>query len=335
MISQLEEQLRVWVEGTRGSGARVSGVRTLDGHSGFTYGFDVTQPDGTREPLVLRLPPPGAGTRNADVLRQIPVLRYLASKGLPVAPVLDPGTDDQWFGSPFLLVRRMPGHTVSLEIADRQPPGAHHVRAAVTTLGQLHRLPASVDLRQWSEPVSYTDEVCAWDRALERMPTEWQKDATRLRRGLLDGAPAEPSTGLVHGDYQFSNLLFDDDRLGTVLDWEVSGLGPQLLDIGWFLSINDQASWSHDVATQDIPPQEVVLAWYESALGRAVDREEVAFARALASYRFAVIAGLNLNMHRSGRREDPHWERIAPSIPRLVSDGLRRLDVTTPNGRPR
>ena len=324
MSAQLEEQLQAWARDTRG--ATVARLRPLDGHSGFTFGFDLVDVEDGPERMVLRLPPPGARSRNADVLRQVPVLRYLAAASFPVAPVLEPGTDETWFGSPYLMVEHVPGRTVSLDRADQRPPAHDHVVAAVAALGRLHRLPAARELDGWSEPIDYKQEVLAWDRALERMPDEWRSDAERLRDRLLAEVPDRVAIGLVHGDYQFSNLLFEGTTLTAVLDWEVCGLGPQLLDLGWFLTINDQASWAHPVATEAIPSEEEIVTCYASAVGREVQRADVAFVRAVASYRFAVIAGLNLRLHRTGRREDPHWEMIAPSIPRLVADGLRRLE---------
>ena len=38
---------------------------------------------------------------------------------------------------------------------------------------------------------------------------------------------------------------------------------------------------------------------------------------ALSGYRFGVISGLNVMLHRTGKRHDPEWERIALSVPYL------------------
>jgi hypothetical protein len=36
--------------------------------------------------------------------------------------------------------------------------------------------------------------------------------------------------------------------------------------------------------------------------------------KALAGYKFAIISGLNLSLHRRGKRHDPHWEDMKPSM---------------------
>ena len=39
----------------------------------------------------------------------------------------------------------------------------------------------------------------------------------------------------------------------------------------------------------------------------------------MAGYAFAAISGMNLHLHRSGRRPDPAWESFALAIPSLLS----------------
>ena len=64
-----------------------------------------------------------------------------------------------------------------------------------------------------------------------------------VRDLLVASLPVDAPIGLFHGDFQTSNLLFDDGVLEAVLDWEISGIGGQRLDIGWLLMMNDPQSW--------------------------------------------------------------------------------------------
>ncbi len=54
--------------------------------------------------------------------------------------------------------------------------------------------------------------------------------------------------------------------------------------------------------------------------------DDVAWYRALAGYRFGVITGLNVMLHRTGKRVDPEWEHIALSAPALFN---RAADLLT------
>ena len=45
----------------------------------------------------------------------------------------------------------------------------------------------------------------------------------------------------------------------------------------------------------------------------------------MAGYRFGVISGLNVMLHRTGKRHDPEWERIALSVPRMFTRAVELL----------
>jgi aminoglycoside phosphotransferase (APT) family kinase protein len=323
----LDNRLRAWAEAHYGEGAAVVDLVVLPGHAGLTYGFSVLDSDGAHvERLVLRVPPEGVRREgNTDVLRQVPVIEALDEAGVPVAPVRFASEDERWFGVPYLMIAWKSGRTVGIDEGG-EPPASAHFHAAVRTLGALHDVSWEQRLSDWSASRSYRDEIYAWDRALEKSgDSAWRAAADRVRHMLVGSVPPSPVIGILHGDYQFSNLLFDGADLVAVLDWEISGIGPQLLDLGWFLVINDQQSWAHRVALAARPPDEELRRVYEVAAGRTVDDGEVDFAKALAAYRFAVIAGLNLWLHRSGRRVDDHWELIGPSIPVLLNRALEDL----------
>ncbi|MBU6217421.1 MAG: hypothetical protein KGR17_12520, partial [Acidobacteria bacterium] len=111
----------------------------------------------------------------------------------------------------------------------------------------------------------------------------------------------------------------------AVLDWEISGIGAQLLDLGWLLFMNDAHSWADHAGLEAFPSFEQVVAWYADAVGRSVSLDDVAFYRALSGYRFGVISGLNVMLHRTGKRHDPEWERIALSVPAMFGRAVDLL----------
>ena len=97
------------------------------------------------------------------------------------------------------------------------------------------------------------------------------------------------------------------------MDWEISGIGGQLLDLGWLLVFTDPESW--DVPCKPISSvwqAEELTALYEERMQRRAP--DIAWYRALAGYRFGVISGFNVMLHRRGKRHDPEWGRIASSV---------------------
>ena len=55
---------------------------------------------------------------------------------------------------------------------------------------------------------------------------------------------------------------------------------------------------------------------YIQALGRPLPY--IHWFRALAAYKFAIITGFNLGLHRRGKRPDPTWEITALSMTPLI-----------------
>jgi aminoglycoside phosphotransferase (APT) family kinase protein len=132
--------------------------------------------------------------------------------------------------------------------------------------------------------------------------------------------PADGPVGIVHGDYQPGNALFDDGRLVSILDWELAGIGDQRIDLGWLSMMSDLPGWAGNwQPVAPVPPAELV-ALYEAASGRPAG--DVRWFHAFANYRMGSIGCLNVKLHRKGQRPDPLWERFAGSIPTLFGRGL-------------
>src|SRR2546429_610501 len=48
--------------------------------------------------------------------------------------------------------------------------------------------------------------------------------------------PATYEPGIMHGDYQFANVMYGHGapaRLAAIVDWEMATIGDPLLDLGW------------------------------------------------------------------------------------------------------
>jgi aminoglycoside phosphotransferase (APT) family kinase protein len=308
--------------------ASVDEVTVMPGHAGFAYGFTVTTSNAT-DRWFLRLPPPKVrwvGT--GDMLRQVTALEALEGSAVPHCRVRWYGgpDDTEWFDRPYFIVEQLQGGDVlmggsrrsrwvlDLAADTRRAMG----RAAMAALAGIHRVDWRSRCRYLGEPVLLEDEVTRWDRFIGRAadPT-LLADTPALRQLLLDRLPDATDVGLVHGDFQFSNLYYSrTGELEAVLDWELCGIGPTLIDVGWIATFNDPAAWAHEGAIPDgMPDADELVAMYADVAGSPL--ADVAWFRALAAYKFAIIAGFNLGLHRRGKRPDSLWERIGTSIASL------------------
>jgi aminoglycoside phosphotransferase (APT) family kinase protein len=319
-LEVLQGQVERWAGDTFGSGVVVDGLEPMPGHAGLSFGFRVLDASGAcLEDLVMRMPPKGVRRRgNTDVLRQVPLLVALRAAGVPVAEMRYWSADERWFEVPFFMVGRLPGSTYS----GREPSSSITPEAAFTqaveALAQVHTFDWERNLASWEPVRDLGDEIRFWDPILAKAAEpEWVERGEQARDLLLASIPASPTVGVFHGDFQTANILFYEGRLVAVIDWEISGTGAQLLDLGWLLMMNDPASWHDDGFRRSVPPFPMLLERYGAASGRSVSMADVAWYRALSGYRFGVISGLNVMLHRTGKRPDPAWDDIALSVPAL------------------
>jgi homoserine kinase type II len=157
----------------------------------------------------------------ADVRFEAEVQRYLFQARFPV-PRLVPTADGQPFaavaGRPALLFAYAPGEEVAA--ADVDPARCRRIGEQ---LGRLHELSAGFTGER-ANPYGPA-RVAGWLAALGDGGADPEaRAAMPLFREELGAAASLPGAprGLVHGDLFVDNVLWLGDRVGYLLDWEMS-----------------------------------------------------------------------------------------------------------------
>ena len=248
-------------------------------------------PDGPRtRRLVARIAPSGHQVfPDETFLRQHAVMHALAERtDVPMARVHWLESDPSWFGQPFWIMDRVAG-----DIPTDTPPYAgqgwlhdaspeHQAQAwnaGVDAMAGIHRVDlAGLGLPAGTYP-DRRDTLAGHLDDLERF-LAWAEEGEPhpLSRRALDvlrrDRPAEPAAGpcLVWGDARLSNLIYRDFEVAAVLDWEMSGIGDPLLDLGWWL-FADWALTTGSGCTRlpGFPDRDETAARW-AAVHRAVDR---------------------------------------------------------------
>lgn len=328
-LAELTQRLHTFCAAKYEQDVSVFDVVVMPGHAGFAYGFRVDH-GGGQDAWFIRLPPPNVNwVGTADVLRQVEVLNALDGTEVPHCSVRWSGDDLAWFGCPYFVVPWLQGDVMRLgadEWGSRLTEAQlkEFGRQAMTALAGIHKVDAA-KVPYLGDPVPFEEDVTRWDRFYAKAADpEKLARVPEARQLLLERMPKNAPVGIFHGDFQTANLFASEQaELLAVIDWELTGVGATLNDVGWICTFSDRDAWHDDSGRSMFLDPDTLISLYEEAYGEAV--QDVNWYRALAAYKFAIISGLNLSLHRRGKRPDETWEVTALSMPNLIDRALALL----------
>jgi aminoglycoside phosphotransferase (APT) family kinase protein len=150
-------------------------------------------------------------------------------------------------------------------------------------------------------------QVDRWTAFLERIKGRELPGFDEASAWLRAHKPIDFVPGLMHGDYQFANVMYEHGapaRLAALVDWEMGTVGDPKLDLGWVVH-----SWPEDpdsvpdgfsyVDMKGMPTKDEVLQHYSSVSGRQVD--DMDYYCVLAKWKLAVV--LEQGYQRRGNDE--------------------------------
>jgi aminoglycoside phosphotransferase (APT) family kinase protein len=242
-------RLGAWIDAQDlpGRGPVTSVVQLAGGTQNAVFRLDRS---GTT--MVLRRPPRRMREgSNATIRREARVLDALAATDVPSPRLLARCDDESVIGACFYVMSEIPGFTPGGELPDRyDQPAARRSMAFELVDGAVSLAlvdPEAVGLGDLGRPDGWIErQVDRWRSQLEdylHLPgySEIAIPHVDVVGAWLDAhRPSAFQPGLVHGDYQFANVIYAHDRveLRAIVDWELTTLGDPLLDLGWIL-----ASW--------------------------------------------------------------------------------------------
>jgi aminoglycoside phosphotransferase (APT) family kinase protein len=145
----------------------------------------------------------------------------------------------------------------------------------VDTLADLHNIdPAAAGLGDFGKPGNYFErQVARWTRQYRDSQTDDLPEMERLIDFLPRSLPEQSRVSIVHGDYRIDNVLFAEENLNAVLDWELATLGDPLADFSylamqWVMPADGTAGLSGlDLAMLGIPSLDEIARRYSARSG--------------------------------------------------------------------
>lgn len=279
---------------------------------------------------VLRMPPPGAPPdRDKGILREWRIIEALDGTDVPHTAAVGVCADPGVLGRPFYLMGFVDGWS-PMDTHGRWPepfdsdlsarPGlSYQLAEGIALLSKVDwRARGLADL---GRPDGFHErQVDRWIGFLERIKGRELPGLDTATAWLRAHGPLDFIPGLMHGDYQFANVMYHHGgpaRLAAIVDWEMGTVGDPKLDLGWMVQ-----SWPTTDATESemayvdmrgMPSRDDVVAHYAEVSGRQVD--DLDYYLVLARWKLAIV--LEQGFQRAG--DDEKLLAFGPVVTSLMA----------------
>jgi aminoglycoside phosphotransferase (APT) family kinase protein len=292
----------------------------------------------------LRIPPPSApANRDEGILREWRITKALQGSDVPHTKALAVCEDPSVLGRTFYLMGFVDGWS---------PMGTNGVwpepfdqdleqRSGLATelvdgLAKLARLDwQERGLTGLGRPEGFHErQVDRWSSMFERIRTRDLPGYEEVAAWLRKRRPLDYRPGIMHGDYQFANVMFEHGgpaRMAAVVDWEMGTIGDPKLDLGWLLE-----GWPEDtnagrghityVDVTGMPGRTAMLERYSEVSGRQVDDMDYYFV--LARWKLGVV--IEQGYQRAG--DNPTLQAFGPVAVALMERAAELVATTDYSG---
>lgn len=255
----------------------------------------------------LRIPPPSAPEpRDGGIWREWRIIEALDGTDVPHTEAIAACQDTDVLGRAFYLMGYVDGWS-PMNMPGRQWPEpflsdlearaglAYQLVEGIALLGQVDWRAKGLD--DLGRPDGFHErQVDRWTAFLDRIKGRELPGFDEAAAWLRAHKPLDYEPGLMHGDYQFANVMYEHGgpaRLAAIVDWEMGTVGDPKLDLGWVVhswpedTMDEAASSSGYVDMYGMPSREQLLAHYVDVSGRQVD--DIDYYCVLAKWKLAVV----------------------------------------------
>jgi len=293
------------------------------------------------EGCVIRIPPLNApADRDEGIIREWRIIEALEGTDVPHTPAVAVCEDASVLGRPFYLMGFVDGWS-PMTMGDSWPapfnadPNARAGLAyqLVEGIALLSRVDwQAKGLQTLGRPDGYHDrQVERWTRFFERIKNRELEGMDVASAWLSAHRPIDFIPGIMHGDYQFANVMFKHGapaKLAAIVDWEMGTVGDPKVDLGWTVQ-----AWPKDTNAPDaaaatyvdmtgMPSRDEVVAHYGEVSGRQVD--DIDYYVILAKWKLAIV--LEQGFQRAG--DDEKLLAFGPLIVDLMHGAAELVEST-------
>jgi aminoglycoside phosphotransferase (APT) family kinase protein len=303
-VESMHAALTAWLRAKRPGDDLVLSplVSPKAGISNETFLVEATS-RGRVERLVVRIEPTDFLVfPEYDLGRQARVMQSLAGSGVPVPRVLWLEHEPRHLGAPFYVMERIEGevpsevppyHTYGMCLDATPERRARMWWSGLEALARIHALDwRARGLSFLGVPGPGGDpldrQLAYWERYLRWVGGPLQPILEAALAWLQARRYTPRRVSLCWGDSRLPNLIFRDDAVAGVLDWEMAFLGDPEADLGWWLFMDWASSEGYGFPRlAGFPGADETIRRYEELTGVRV--EHALYQETFAAFRFGAI----------------------------------------------
>ncbi len=293
----------------------------------------------------VRIPPPSApDSRDAGIFREWRIIEALDGTEVPHTAAIGMCEDRDVLGRAFYMMGFVDGWS-PMETGRQWPEPfrsdlearrglAYQLVEGIALLGNVDW--KAKGLADLGRPDGFHErQVDRWTAFLERIKGRELPGFDVAAAWLRRHRPIDFVPGLMHGDYQFANVMFRHGapaRLAAIIDWEMGTVGDPKLDLGWVVQ-----SWPEDTSDQTLsglgyadmygmPSKDQIVQHYAEVSGRQVD--DLDYYLVLAKWKLGVV----LEQGYQRRGDDEKLQAFGPIVVDLMK-GAADLAESSDYGR--
>lgn len=293
---------------------------------------------------VIRIPPPTApASRDEGILREWRIIEALDGTDVPHTAAVAMCDDTSVLGRSFYLMGLVDGWSpmgrsgwpepFDTDVAARAGLG-RQLAEGIALLSKVDW--RAKGLHDLGRPDGFHErQVDRWTAFLERIKGRELPGFDVAAAWLREHRPLDFIPGLMHGDYQFANVMFGHGapaRLAAIVDWEMGTVGDPKLDLAWMVqgwpddTDTIEASQSSYVDMRGMPSRAEVVEHYAAVSGRQVD--DIDYYVVLAKWKLGVV--LEQGFQRAA--DDEKLQAFGPIVLDLMRGAAELAEMTDYNG---
>ena len=333
------ERLGAWMdgEGLPGTGLPVETSMIAGGSQNEI--FEIRR--GDLHCALRRPPDPAPPGRDEGIVREWRIIEALEGTDVPHTPAVAVCTDPSILGCSFYLMGFVDGWS-PMNVDGWPAPFDADATArrglALELVDGIARL-SRVDwrakgLHDLGRPDGFHErQVDRWLAFLDRVRTREIPGLDEATAWLRAHRPIDYVPGIMHGDYQFANVMFRHGtpaRLAAIVDWEMGTVGDPKLDLAWVVQgwpdDTSEAAGASYVDLTGMPTRTELLAHYAERSGRQVD--DIDYYVILARWKLAIVLEQGYARSLQGAGDVEKQSAFGPIILELMARAAELAEST-------